>query len=334
METYLCSSCGANLPVKPGMTICTCEYCGTIQAIVPDRDGILEAQFQEYYQQTLSFLAAHQWNKAEESAQRLSVTIPEDKRACLLHMMCDHKLDKEEQLASLPVDLEESPFYQTILKEGSVELKEKVKGYRQASLPFYCEDVLKRSSELAEIKKIYGILEQNPQMRDAQMLRQKCMLKLKALEQIESEVCYIRDRLDELNKRLARSESGIDLKEEYKKLADHCAAKFRESAYVPLIIGLSGARGLLDDEAGAVFVVHAGEAECTCITKEAPQLLLVLCGRQVTKVRVEQHSRADVKLNKAPTGQKEAAVRFGKEKLTVLKIKAHLFSFHLDVDYI
>ena len=334
MNAYICKSCGASLPVIPGMTMCICEYCGTTQPVAAVRQGISETQIQDYYQQTLNCLARKEWRKAEEFAQRLSVNAPEDKRACILHMMCDYKLEKEEKLASLPFDMEQSPFYQTIIREGSEELKEKVKGYREASLPFYCETALQESADLAEIQKIQSLLEQYPQMRNAETLRQKCLEKCRDLEQIDREICYIKEQLEELNKRLAKFEAGIDLKNEWKKIAAHCEGKFKGSRYVPLIIGMSGSKGFLEDDAGAVFVLYAGETECVCITKNAPQFLFALCDRRVTKARVIQHSRADVNLNKPPIGEKDCSIRFGKEELTVLKIKAGIISFHLDVDYI
>ena len=41
MAMFKCKMCGGNLEVKEGMTVCECEYCGSIQTIPVLDDEVL-----------------------------------------------------------------------------------------------------------------------------------------------------------------------------------------------------------------------------------------------------------------------------------------------------
>ena len=45
MAVFKCKMCGGNLEVQDGMTVCECEYCGSIQAIPTNTDDNLRTLF-------------------------------------------------------------------------------------------------------------------------------------------------------------------------------------------------------------------------------------------------------------------------------------------------
>ena len=89
MAVFKCKMCGGNLEVQDGMTVCECEYCGSIQAIPTNTDDNLRILFNRA--NVLRMKA--EFDKAEEIYEKILQISPNEAEAYWGLILCKYGVE-------------------------------------------------------------------------------------------------------------------------------------------------------------------------------------------------------------------------------------------------
>ena len=333
MAAFVCENCGAPLDARLGLKVVKCSYCGSVQAIVIPEEECSD-EITKHYNAAMACLEKKQWKKAKEIADRLTIMADGNRLPCILFMMLENKLDKEEKLGKLSVDLADSAFYNMIMEDGSDALKAKVEAYRVSSFGNYCDKIVNSSYIREELEKVAQILKEYPDIKNAAALSEKCEKVLAMLDSVGDEIEYIKDRLSAMPAE-CRREGRSKYKDKLRAIADHCRWKFKDCAFAPLVVYLPDDNSLLSDGEGTTYVVSAGYAKSEPLFyKSAMKFVLLLADKRTDTIVVwgDYSSKMDEDRHLAQI--KDVAVRFQNDKMAVCNIKPTLFGLKLVMEYI
>ncbi|MBS1334194.1 MAG: TIR domain-containing protein [Blautia sp.] len=97
MAVFKCKMCGGNLEVQDGMTVCECEYCGSIQAIPANTDDNLRILFNRA--NVLRMKA--EFDKAEEIYEKILQISPNEAEAYWGLILCKYGVEYVEDPKTL-----------------------------------------------------------------------------------------------------------------------------------------------------------------------------------------------------------------------------------------
>lgn len=97
MAVFKCKMCGGNLEVQDGMTVCECEYCGSIQAIPTNTDDNLRILFNRA--NVLRMKA--EFDKAEEIYEKILQISPNEAEAYWGLILCKYGVEYVEDPKTL-----------------------------------------------------------------------------------------------------------------------------------------------------------------------------------------------------------------------------------------
>ncbi|MCR4716259.1 MAG: hypothetical protein K5656_03670 [Lachnospiraceae bacterium] len=334
MATFVCEKCGAPLEAVLGKTILKCTYCGYSQAItIPELER--DDEITKYYKEALAFFEKGEWKNAKDKADKLTSIAADNKVPCLLHMMYEHRVTKEDKLGSLPVDLADSPFYAMIMEEGSDELKLKAENYRVSSFSAYCKKVTGSSYKYEELQKIEKILKEYPDIDNSKALLKECQGKLAMLNQVSAELEYIKERIILIPSEINKEGKKSKLKSKLSEISDKVSDKFNDYPFAPVIVHLDDGDGIFTmEEKGSTYTVKIGDAYEMMTLGSQMKLILMLVDKSTKKIAVSRYISSHIDAHDVPEYTKTPSIKFPKNKLAVCNIEPRILSSSIDMDYL
>lgn len=97
MAIFKCKMCGGSLEVTDGMTVCECEYCGTMQTLPKNQDDTAASLFNR----ANNLRARSEFDKAQAIYEKLVTNYPNDSESYWGLVLCKYGIEYVEDPATL-----------------------------------------------------------------------------------------------------------------------------------------------------------------------------------------------------------------------------------------
>ncbi len=340
MAAYLCESCCAVLQVYEGMTLCTCEYCGTTQRIkVPGREiagdhTVWQTESaDELYRKGYTFLEKGDFRNAAVMADKIRKTHPEFVKGELLGLMANFRVDKPEKLGQLEKNISSAAEYERIMSANDETIKNQVRGYFLNAAALYANAVLEKSDSIGEHKKVIALLEKNPQIKDAPQLAEELREHLLLLKDAKDKQEYIERELLQLNRVPEKGDKQSEIHKTLERIRSYCASQLSQSPYLPLIVEIIPSKNPLSYADGCTFKVFADGLSGAFVYDSRHIFHFMMCRRSTAKLQIRHYSYSDPECSRDDDDPQQATVTFVENRLAVLSIHLKAFGHKCNIEY-